>query len=496
MKMLLATSLMLVSSTLLANFDTAYTAWKSERYEDAVPLLLELRQQPYGKEMRIDYMLGTCYCRIIGSEDLGRIYLQYAYKRYPYTPASGAAIKSELENCTTANTPVKVVFSTLNAMGGSALPGVNSKMFYTMDKRDKVISNNMMEVRQPLSEQELAARRLPLAEPEKAEDYMRSVLGTGATILVQGHFVYGSVSRHDLADLESIAQQMNQASDFFNARFDVRLPEDFIAVFLVPGEQDLKRLAQQLHHLELQDDTLGYSFQNDNSMVAINNSGSAGTLKHELAHFLVRRAFGDIPPWFDEGLASLYEVSFFDGEELIGLRNWREEILRELWFYSAPGGQVGLEEIAAMNWADFNQLGGSGRAQAIHHALARYFVLYLQNQRYLPAVYKTFRDREMEQRLAEIKQENDWVFKAATGKSLAELYAEFRLNFAALQKSLTRDEVKTLQIHLQELGYSPGVIDGRIGMNTRAAINSLLKDRGLPKIYDVDSQVISIVLEL
>jgi hypothetical protein len=493
-KMLLLAILMLVSSSLLANFDTAYTAWKSERYEDAVPLLLDLRQQPYGKEMRIDYMLGTCYCRISGQESLGKIYLKYAYTRYPYTDASGVAIKSELEDCTAASAPRKVVFSTLNAMGGSALPGVNSKMFYSLDKRDKVISNNMMEVKHPLSEQELAARKLPLSQPGKAEDYMRSILGQNAKTLVQGHFVYGSLSRHNISDLKSIAQEMNQASQFFNSTFDVQLPDDFIAVFLVPSEPDLKQLAKNLHHLELQDDTLGYSFQNDNSMVAINNSSSAGTLKHELAHFLVRRSFGDIPPWFDEGLASLYEVSYFDGEDLVGLRNWREGILLELWFYPGLDEQIGVKEIAAMNWADFNQLGGSGQAQAIHHALARYFVLFLQNQRYLPAVYKTYSDREMDQRIPDIRLENEWVFKRATDKSLSELYQEFRESFAAFQKSLTRDEVKAVQAHLQQLGYSPGTVDGRIGKNTRAAINELFRDKGLPKIYHVDSQVIDKVL--
>lgn len=497
MKRLTFIGLLLFSISSQAGFDEAYAFWKDAKYTAAVPLLLDYRERPYGKEMRVDYMLGTSYCRISGKERLGKIYLYYAFNRYPYTQASRDAIQDELDSCHTSTRPSTiVVVSTLSTMGGAELPGVNSKMYYTLDKRDKVISNNMMEVTQPLSESELEARKLPLDKPDAARAHMHEVLGTDALVLIDGIFAYGSISsRHDINDLRSIARQMNEASEFFQSTFDVELPDHFITVFLVPGEQRLQDLAWKYHYLKLQADTLGYSFQNDNSMVAINNSSSAGTLKHELAHFLVRRSFGDIPPWFDEGLAALYEVSYFDGEDLVGLRNWREAVLEELWLYTPPAERVTVEQIAAMNWADFNQLGGSGQAQATQHALARYFVLYLQNERYLPAVYKTFQSRPMDQRTEDIAAENDWVFTEATGKPLGELYQDFQRSVREFQKGLTRDEIIALQTHLEALGYSPQGIDGKMGQNTRAAINRLYKDRGLPKIFDVNREVIDIVLK-
>ena len=49
---------------------------------------------------------------------------------------------------------------------------------------------------------------------------------------------------------------------------------------------------------------------------------------------------------------------------------------------------------------------------------------------------------------------------------------------------------------LEELGYSPKGIDGRIGQDTRAAINRLFRDRGIPKMFDVNREVIDIVLKL
>ena len=497
-KLLALMGLLLVSISSQAGFDEAYALWKQAKYADAVPLLLDYRETPYGKEMRVDYMLGTSYCRITGKEKLGKIYLYYAFNRYPYSPANRDAIEAELDGCHTSTPPSTiVVFSTLSPMGGAELPGVNSKMYYVLDKRDKVISNNMMEVTKPLSEAELEARRIPLNKPDTARAHMHEVLGADALVLIDGSFVYGSISaQHDISDLRSIARQMNQASDFFQSTFGVELPDYFITVLLVPNEKRLKNLARDYHYLELQDDTLGYSFQNDNSMVAINNSSSAGTLKHELAHFLVRRSFGDIPPWFDEGLAALYEVSYFDGDDLVGLRNWREAVLDDLWLHIPPEERVTIEQIAAMNWSEFNQLGGSGQAQATHHALARYFVLFLQNQRYLPAVYKTFQSRAMDERLPDIAAENDWVFTEATGKSLGELYEDFKRSVREFKKGLTREEIIRLQTHLEELGYSPKGIDGRIGQNTRSAINSLFRDRGIPKMFDVNREVIDIVLRL
>ena len=102
----------------------------------------------------------------------------------------------------------------------------------------------------------------------------------------------------------------------------------------------------------------------------------------------------------------------------------------------------------------------------------------------------------MDERLPDIAAENDWVFTRATGKSLGELYEDFKHSVREFKKGLTRDEIIRLQTRLEELGYSPKGIDGRIGQDTRAAINRLFRDRGIPKMFDVNREVIDIVLKL
>ena len=77
--------------------------------------------------------------------------------------------------------------------------------------------------------------------------------------------------------------------------------------------------------------SIGYSFQPNMSRVAVIPSTTIGTLAHELFHLMVRNDFGDIPPWMDEGMAALYEVSRIRGTMIAGIPNWRGTVLERFW---------------------------------------------------------------------------------------------------------------------------------------------------------------------
>ena len=47
-----------------------------------------------------------------------------------------------------------------------------------------------------------------------------------------------------------------------------------------------------------------------------------------------RNNFGDIPPWLDEGMASLYEVSEVSGNHILGLPNWARRRSETLLVYA------------------------------------------------------------------------------------------------------------------------------------------------------------------
>ncbi len=151
-------------------------------------------------------------------------------------------------------------------------------------------------------------------------------------------------------------------------------------------------------------------------MLAIVPGQAVGTLAHELFHMLVGERYGDMPPWLEEGVASLYEVSNVSAKYLPdgqvdagpggvpmvggelpvrGAPNWRGCVLQRIWLQNFGGADVQrpkVAELVAMDWRAFDNLEGDElvERQAVTHATARYFVLYLQDER--QALFDVFAD--------------------------------------------------------------------------------------------------------
>jgi len=82
----------------------------------------------------------------------------------------------------------------------------------------------------------------------------------------------------------------------------------------------------------------GYYKPNRRTLV-MNIATGGGTLVHELTHALIDFDFPDVPPWFNEGLASLHEQCRFreDGSGIDGLENWRLPALQKAKVSPLPG---------------------------------------------------------------------------------------------------------------------------------------------------------------
>jgi hypothetical protein len=128
----------------------------------------------------------------------------------------------------------------------------------------------------------------------------------------------------------------------------------------------------------------GYYIRTDRRIV-VNIGTGEGTLAHELAHALGHFDFPNMPEWFDEGLASLYEEADFsdDGLQLNGLSNWRLNHLLSAMQKRRLGT---LESLISSREIREEK-------QAVEYAHARYFCLYLQERGLLPFFYRKFRDR-------------------------------------------------------------------------------------------------------
>ena len=111
------------------------------------------------------------------------------------------------------------------------------------------------------------------------------------------------------------------------------------------------------------------------------NASGLGTLSHELVHPFMEANFPDVPSWFNEGLASLYEQPSERKGRIVGLPNWRlPNLKKEIKDKTLP-------KMAAMMSTKRDEF---YEASYDAYAYARYIVYYLQEQGKLQEFYKKF----------------------------------------------------------------------------------------------------------
>jgi hypothetical protein len=133
----------------------------------------------------------------------------------------------------------------------------------------------------------------------------------------------------------------------------------------------------------------GFYMSRERKMV-MNIATGTGTLAHELVHPLLAEDFPDVPSWFNEGFASLFEQSGERAGRMVGFVNWR-----------LPGLHKALKSGRAIPLADLvkttsDQFYGDDRG--VNYATARYLCLWLQEQGRLVDFYKAFREGSKDDR--------------------------------------------------------------------------------------------------
>lgn len=158
-------------------------------------------------------------------------------------------------------------------------------------------------------------------------------------------------------------------------------PNEPILILLFESEEPYKRLAKKWFG-DADVPHYGY-FRHDNIMV-MNVGTGTGTLVHELTHALIKPDFPDVPSWFNEGLASLYEQCSLGVDGTIkGHENWRLAGLQKA--IRAKTLRPLSELVADPNFYGEQKVG-------VNYAQARYLMFYLQEKKLLARYYHTFRD--------------------------------------------------------------------------------------------------------
>lgn len=413
----------------VAELEDLEARWKGGEYQEVVTRGLVLRDKPFGRNVEVDYMIGTSLCRLPNREKTGRNHLRWCLESYQgLTPPVRATIRAEIDACQTATRahPGPVI--------GCKFPPVdvgvrvNTKMFSSPG--DVAISQVPPEQVERIPSATLLARRLPAGEPLPAEQRLRDTIASlhlsfslDTTSVDTGFAVADFGAGVDGAKL---LKQLHTYADFFKREFGLELPPDRIAVYVVKDFAQLRELSRALHGLGLPPLCLGYSHRDDLSILAICGTDAVGTVFHELCHLAMRSSFGDAPPWLDEGLAALYEVSRIEGDSVLGVDNWRRDVLE------APGARpIPLDRLLGTTWPAFDTMDNGTASNegsmktAVVHATARYFLYFLQEQKALAQTVKAYRLRSPDDLGENPSAEGIRLMEKITGRPIEKVNTEF-----------------------------------------------------------------------
>jgi hypothetical protein len=212
---------------------------------------------------------------------------------------------------------------------------------------------------------------------ERAAALTKRLEGTGMTVLVESPFVVvGDLGARETKRIATGFLRSKTAmleKDFFPER-----PDKLIEVWLFRNEKSFRAGAKKFFD-DTPDTPFGY-YSPDHSAMIMNADG-LGTLSHELVHPYMEKNFPNVPSWFNEGLASLYEYPGEHKGHIIGHVNWRlPELKKEIKGKTLPT----LAKLLHTSTDEFYEADWDAYAQA------RYLCYYLQEHGQLHAFYDKF----------------------------------------------------------------------------------------------------------
>ena len=208
---------------------------------------------------------------------------------------------------------------------------------------------------------------------------------TGFSIIVQKPFVVIGDEPRDVVQ-ERAEGTVKWAVDRLKQDFFVKDPNDILDIWL------FKDAASYEKHTQLffgESPSTPYGYYSPTHKALIMNIGTGGgTLVHELVHPFMEANFPGCPPWFNEGLGSLYEQCGDVGGHIHGFTNWR-----------LPGLQLAIGEKRVPAFKTLMELDRDGfysDDRGTNYAQSRYLCHYLQEEGLLITFYQEFLKRQKE----------------------------------------------------------------------------------------------------
>jgi hypothetical protein len=163
-------------------------------------------------------------------------------------------------------------------------------------------------------------------------------------------------------------------------------PDDILDVWLFSGAESYQRNALRLFN-DRPSTPYGY-YSSEHKALVMDITTGGGTLVHEIVHPFIEANFPECPPWFNEGLGSLYEQSAEKDGHIRGLTNWRLAGLKS----AIKAGRVPpFRELTAADVDSFYK-----EDRGTNYAQARYLLYYLQERGLLVRYYREFYSKRAE----------------------------------------------------------------------------------------------------
>jgi hypothetical protein len=181
-------------------------------------------------------------------------------------------------------------------------------------------------------------------------------------------------------------------------------PKEILDIWLFKDAESYTNNAQRFFN---DTPTTPYGYYSSEHKALIMNIGTGGgTLVHEIVHPFMEANFPACPPWFNEGMGSLYEHVGEENGHIYGYVNWR---LPRLQKAIKEGTVPSFETLMAMDAKTFY-----ADRTGVHYAQSRYLCYYLQETKLLVKFYKWFYARQKTDpsgfaTLAAILKESDMV---------------------------------------------------------------------------------------
>jgi hypothetical protein len=205
----------------------------------------------------------------------------------------------------------------------------------------------------------------------------------GFTVVPQAPFVV--IGDESPAQVELRATRtVKWAVDKLKQEYFQRDPAEIIDIWLLRDRESYTNHAWRLFG-HRPTTPFGY-YSAEHRALVMNIATGGGTLVHEIVHPFLRANFPACPPWFNEGLASLYEQSAERNGRIRGLINWRYKGLVEA---IKDGRTISFEKLTSLDEGAF--YGSTSDAHyGRHYGQARYLCLYLQEHGLLRRFYREF----------------------------------------------------------------------------------------------------------